>query len=69
MMSEAFAGRLNAYATSLDHDDRDALAAALERNLLRGTGAADAALLTFVIDLDRNVQALADDVILAGHLE
>ena len=37
VMSEAFAGRLNAYATSIDRDDRDALAAALERNLLRGT--------------------------------
>mgnify|MGYP003330361464 CR=1 FL=1 len=69
VMSEAFAGRLNAYATSLDRDDRDALAAALERNLLRGTGKADAELLNFVIDLDRGVQAVADDVILAGRLD
>ena len=69
VMSEAFAGRLNAYATSLDRDDRDALAAALERNLLRGTGKADAELLNFVIDLDRGVQAVADDVMLAGRLD
>mgnify|MGYP006218617985 FL=1 len=69
VMSEAFAGRLNAYATSLDRDDRDALAAALERNLLRATGKADAELLNFVIDLDRGVQAVADDVILAGRLD
>ncbi len=69
VMSEAFAGRLNAYATSLDRDDSDALAAALERNLLRGTGKADAELLKFVIDLDRGVQAVADDVILAGRLD
>ena len=69
VMSEAFAGRLNAYTTSLDRDDRDALATALERNLLRGTGKADAELLNFVIDLDRGVQAVADDVILAGRLD
>ena len=36
VMAEAFMGRLDAYTAALDDADRKALAAALERNLLRG---------------------------------
>ena len=42
VMAEAFMGRLDAYTTAIDNDDREALAEALERNLLRGVDKPDA---------------------------
>ena len=69
IMAEAFTGRLNAYARALDDRDKAALAAALERNLLRGEGKADAPLVAFVIALDQKIQIVSDQDILAGQLE
>ena len=64
IMSEAFFGRLQAYVTALDNDDRAALGAALQRNLYRddnnadplGNGAVDYvfALASEIINLDRD---------------
>ena len=68
VMAEAFMGRLDAYATALDDDDRDALAAAIGRNLLRGEAPADAGLVDFVLSLERRLALLDDEVILAGGL-
>ena len=69
IMAEAFTGRLNAYARALDDGDKAALAAALERNLLRGEGKADAPLVAFVIALNQKIQIVSDQDILAGQLE
>ena len=69
IMAEAFTGRLNAYAGALDEGDKAALAAALERNLLRGEGKADAPLVAFVIALDQKIQGVSDQDILAGQLD
>ena len=40
-MAEAFLGRLEAYVTALDYDDRTAMAAALQRNLFRNNADVD----------------------------
>ena len=69
VMAEAFMGRLDAYATALDESDRVALAAALERNLLRGDGKADGSLVDFVFALDQRIASVDDGVILAGRLD
>jgi cytochrome b pre-mRNA-processing protein 3 len=67
-MAEAFMGRLDAYATALDNGDRDALAAAIGRNLLRDEGPASPQLVDFVLALEGRLAALDDDVLLAGGL-
>jgi cytochrome b pre-mRNA-processing protein 3 len=70
-MAEAFMGRLDAYATAIDADDRDALAAALERNLLRGTDNADAlasGLVDYVFGLVEAFDKVAPEELLGGRL-
>ena len=69
VMAEAFMGRLDAYSTALDDGDREALAAAIGRNLLRGDGAASAELVDFVLALEARLSVLEDDVLLAGGLD
>ena len=68
VMAEAFMGRLDAYATALDDGDRDALAAAIGRNLLRGEVPASAQLVDFVLSLEARLAALNDETLLAGRL-
>ena len=68
IMAEAFMGRLDAYATALDKGDREALAAALERNLLRGDRRAGDSLVDFVFALDQRIAAVEDGAILAGEI-
>ena len=68
IMAEAFMGRLDSYATALGDGDREALAAGLERNLLRGDAKADDALVDFVFALDQRIAAVEDEAILAGRL-
>ena len=68
VMAEAFTGRLNAYAGALDEQDRAALKAALERNLLRGDTVAADGLVDFVIALDQQIQAVGAKDILSGQL-
>ena len=68
VMAEAFMGRLDAYATALDNNDREALAAAIGRNLLRGSGFASDPLVDHVLALDARLSALQDDVLLVGNL-
>ena len=70
-MAEAFLGRLEAYVTALDHNDRMALAAALRRNLYRddsdadplGNGAVD-----YVFALASEITNLDPDDLLLGNL-
>ena len=71
VMAEAFMGRLDAYATAIDTDDRDALAAALERNLLRGTDSPDAlasGLVDYVFGLVEALDKVAPEELLEGRL-
>ncbi len=68
VMAEAFMGRLDAYATALDNDDRAALSAAIGRNLLRDEGPASDTLVDHVLALEARLSALQDDVLLAGDL-
>ena len=68
VMAEAFMGRLDAYTAALDDADRKALAAALERNLLRGEETASEGLIDFVFGLERRIAALEDDLLLSGKL-
>ena len=68
VMAEAFMGRLDAYATALDDDDHDALAAAIGRNLLRGEETANAKLVAFVLTLEARLSAIDDETLLAGGL-
>jgi len=68
IMAEAFMGRLDAYATALAECDRAALAAALERNLLRGGASADDALIDFVIALDHRIAVVDGAILLQGRL-
>ena len=68
VMAEAFMGRLDAYTAALDDADRKVLAAALERNLLRGEDTASEDLIDFVFELERRIAALEDDLLLSGRL-
>ena len=71
VMAEAFLGRLDAYVTALDNNDRAALEAALLRNLFRddsdadplGNGAVD-----YVFDLASEITNLEQDDLLFGNL-
>ena len=69
VMAEAFMVRLDSYASALDDGDREALGAALERNLLRGEASASAALVAFVLDLEQRIAALDEKALLAGQLD
>ena len=68
VMAEGFMGRLEAYATALDDGNRDALAAAIGRNLLRGEAPAGPQLVDFVLSLETRLSALDDETLLAGKL-
>ena len=68
VMAEAFMGRLDAYATALDDGDRDALAAAIGRNLLRDEVSASPQLVDFVLSLEARLSALDDETLLTGGL-
>ena len=71
VMAEAFLGRLEAYVTALDNNDRAALEAALRRNLFRnndntdplGNGAVD-----YVFALSSEITNLDRDDLLLGNL-
>ena len=71
VMAEAFLGRLDAYVTALDNNDRAALAAALQRNLFRdnvdvnplSNGAVD-----YVFALALEITNLDQDDLLVGNL-
>ena len=71
VMAEAFLGRLDAYVTALDNNDRAALGAALRRNLFRddidadplGNGAVD-----YVFALASETTNLDQDDLLLGNL-
>ena len=71
VMAEAFLGRLQAYVTALDNNDRIALATALRRNLFRhdttadplGNGAVD-----YVFALALEITNLDQDDLLLGNL-
>ena len=71
VMAEAFLGRLQAYVTALDNNDRAALATALRRNLFRhdttadplGNGAVD-----YVFALASKINNLDQDDLLLGNL-
>ena len=68
VMAEAFMGRLDAYASALDSGDRVALAAALQRNLLRGEGEAGDPLIDFVLELEARVAGVKTESLLKGQL-
>ena len=68
VMAEAFMGRLDTYTAALDDADRKALAAALERNLLRGEETSSDGLIDFVFELERRIGALDDKQLLSGRL-
>ena len=72
IMAEAFMGRLEAYVTALDNDDRAALAAALQRNLFRDDKAIDPltnGAVDYVFALAKEITNLEADFLLAGHLD
>jgi len=68
VMAEAFMGRLDAYASALDSGDRVALAAALQRNLLRGEGEAGDPLIDFVLELEARIAGVKTESLLKGQL-
>ena len=69
VMAEAFMGRLDAYASALDGGDRMALAAALQRNLLRGDGKAGEQLIDFVLELESRIADIDQESLLRGKLD
>ena len=72
VMAEAFMGRLEAYVTALDNDDRTALAAALQRNLFRDDKSNDSltnGAVDYVFALAKEITSLEADSLLAGHLD
>ena len=71
VMAEAFMGRLDAYTTAIDNEDRNALAEALERNLLRGADSPDArqsGLADYVLALAATLDAADPQDVLDGEL-
>ena len=68
VMAEAFMGRLDAYASALDSGDRVALAAALQRNLLRGEGEVGEPLIDFVLELEARIAGVKTESLLKGQL-
>ena len=69
VMAEAFMGRLDAYASALDGGDRVALAAALQRNLLRGDSKAGEQLIDFVLELEARIAGIERESLLRGKLD
>jgi len=70
VMAEAFMGRLEAYTNAVDQGDRLALAAALERNLLRGASAdaQTSGLVDYVLSLVARFDGLPSESLLEGDL-
>jgi len=71
-MAEAFMGRLDAYVDAVDGADRDALSAALTRNLFRGSPQADpiaSGLVDAVFALVVKLDAVDDRALLAGRID
>ena len=72
VMAEAFMGRLDAYTTAIDNEDFDALAGALERNLLRGVNSPDArqsGLVDYVLALAAALETIDAQAMLDGELQ
>ena len=72
VMAEAFMGRLDAYTTAIDNKDFDALARALERNLLRGVNSPDArqsGLVEYVLALAAELETVDSKAMLDGELQ
>ena len=70
-MAEAFLGRLEAYVTALEHNDRTALAAALRRNLFRDDADANPlrnGAVDYVFALASEITNLDPDDLLLGNL-
>ena len=71
VMAEAFLGRLDAYVTALDSNDRVALGAALLRNLFRDDTDADPlsnGAVDYVFALASEINNLDQDDLLHGNL-
>ena len=71
IMAEAFLGRLDAYVTALDNNDRAALGAALRRNLFRDNIDADPlsnGAVDYVFALALEITNLDQDDLLVGNL-
>ena len=71
VMAEAFLGRLEAYVTALDNNDRVALRLALGRNLFRcdtDTDPLDNGAVDYVFALASEITNLAQDDLLLGNL-
>ena len=71
VMAEAFLGRLDAYVTALDNNDRAALGAALRRNLFRDDTNADPlrnGAVDYVFALASEITNLEMDDLLLGNL-
>ena len=72
VMAEAFMGRLTAYTTSLDNEDRVAFAAALSRNLFRDDQTIDPlknGMVDYVFALASEITNVDEDLLLAGILD
>ncbi len=71
-MAEAFMGRFDAYVTAVDKGDRNALAAALKRNVFRGNDQQDpmaSGLVEAVFGLVAELDRLDDIVLLEGRID
>ena len=71
-MAEAFMGRLDAYVDAVDRGDEKGLAAALRRNLFRGTPQKDpleSGLVDAVFALVAKLDTVDDKVLLTGRID
>jgi cytochrome b pre-mRNA-processing protein 3 len=71
LMAEAFMGRLDAYVTAIDNNDKDAFSAALVRNLFRGNKTIDPianGLVDYLLDLSKEIDAIPAQALLAGKI-
>lgn len=71
IMSEGFAGRLNAYSAALDSNDQKAFAAAISRNLSRSDtpSETDIALADLTIKLSKALNAVDFDSLSSGNFD
>ncbi len=72
VMAEAFMGRLDAYVTAIDQNDKEKLAEAVSRNLLRGRDVTDpleSGLVSYIFDVALRLDKLPCDRLLAGSLD
>jgi len=71
VMAEAFMGRLDAYVLAIDAADRNALSAALTRNLFRGNSTVDPldnGLVDAIFELVGQLDNSDDAVLLDGRI-